>query len=277
EAGGVGLFLSPSAMQAQPASSARVTKHRGLCVVIRRAFTLIELLVVMAIVSILAGMLMPAVSAARAQASSTSCRNRLANIGKAVYSYTIEHGEDLPPLGDYTGEWFFGVRTAADEPVIFGGGCLSPYVGGDAGIWQCPDFNPGDYLPRARGPCTGYAYNYHYLTQLIEEGSWWDPDYKYWWVGKDMSVIKNATNTVLFGDSATNWMGPLQENWFWTPPSQAIPWGLAYTHFRHKGRANVVWADGHVSSMPPFHPPKPDEDYLGVLCDTEDQYFDPLQ
>ena len=73
----------------------------------RSAFTLSELLTVIAIIAILAGLLMSAISHAKTKVRTTECKNNLRQLGIALAGYAHDNGGAYPyvlALGVYTDE-----------------------------------------------------------------------------------------------------------------------------------------------------------------------------
>src|SRR5690348_5797465 len=90
-------------------------------ILVRRcAFTLIELLVVIAIISILIGLLMPAVQKAREAAARTQCANNLRQIGLAIHMYhdTLKY---IPPsrLSDVHATWAVLIMPYIDQGNLY--------------------------------------------------------------------------------------------------------------------------------------------------------------
>jgi prepilin-type N-terminal cleavage/methylation domain-containing protein/prepilin-type processing-associated H-X9-DG protein len=94
-------------MKRKLAGSRAVARREKRAVSGESAFTLIELLVVIAVIAILAAMLLPVLSRAKAQALSTSCKNHLHQMGLALQMYADDS------RGFYPSRWNAGEVGAA--------------------------------------------------------------------------------------------------------------------------------------------------------------------
>jgi len=234
----------------------------------RKAFSLIELLVVISVVALLMAVLMPALASARAQAHRMVCRSNLRQLVLANSGYAVENdGHYVPAAPDITAEMggmyrWHGLRSSPDEPFDPMKGPLAAYLAGGQ-VKECPErvnFVDGqDWNTNFEQGCGGYGYNHVYLGSR----NWQDRQFKTLeqsrragWETTKTTEVGRPTETLMFADTAmSNRQSYLIEYSFAEPPFYVYKgkpvtsyYLSASIHFRHRGRANVGWTDGHVDS-----------------------------
>jgi prepilin-type processing-associated H-X9-DG protein/prepilin-type N-terminal cleavage/methylation domain-containing protein len=216
------------------------------------AFTLMELLVVVAVIGLLAAFGLGALPAALGSAQAAACRSNLRQLAAANLAYAADHGRYVAAAADIAGKnsirWH-GVRSGK----AFDGakGPLAPYLGGGgASAWvrQCPGFRP-EAEGGFEAACGGYGYNALGVgSEICLPGNGVKTEF-----GMRPGALARPAATVMFADAAflkgSGTKAKLIEYSFAEPPQFAgggTPWPSI--HFRHRGKANVAWCDGHVSA-----------------------------
>ncbi|MEJ0088381.1 MAG: prepilin-type N-terminal cleavage/methylation domain-containing protein [Limisphaerales bacterium] len=254
-----------------------------------KAFTLIELLVVIAIIAILAAMLLPALSRAKAKAQAISCLSSQRQWGLAVQIYAGDSGDMLPRDGTDVGgqyaydtgndgsssppgspldplAWFNNLPSlVADKPLsyYFGtevGAAYDRYLpfpnNGIGKIWQCPsaigkasDFSSGN---GARFGVFSYGMNIDLKMKrsIRGNGTTGANAYQYPFMPKIIQ-LNNPSATVFMTEVLFN-----QKSERFLPKDSdndrngIYPCNRSYVFSqRHNGNGNIAFLDGHSAAF----------------------------
>lgn len=235
-----------------------------------RAFTLIELLVVIGIIGILSAILFPVLSSAREEALYVRCKSNLRQLGIAMSLYIEQHGGHCMPIANspHTDYWF-GSRSSPHSRVFDRTtGYLYPFLGVTREVELCPGFSPDT---RFEGQLPGYAYNFY---EVINSGG--KTYHKGLGPQVNYSQIRTPSRLVVFIDGARVMGGNVEENYYLNTP-QGVPGAFPSVHFRHNGRANVLFADWRVESIRPARTVTTGDHPVGDFCDDSNwvEYYCP--
>lgn len=202
-----------------------------------------------AVIAILAGLLLPALSRAKQRGQGVACLNNLRQMTLAANAYVLDHADTYPVayysvLSNITHvSYAWDLTTIMETPPRVVPGLLWEGQGA-VHIQQCPAFaGTANWLV---DPHTGYNYN----TSFIGHGQFESiPE------PARANHVKRPVATVLFGDGQyAGGANKFMRAPFPNPGDATFRGRYAGTQgFRHLGRSQTAFGDGHVESLTRRH------------------------
>lgn len=209
------------------------------------AFSLIELLVVIAIISILAALLLPALTQSKSKADSLTCANNIRQLTVAWHLYAddnvdlLVNNHGVPETLARRQTWANNVEDwlASDDntnPVYLTDSKLGPYANRSAAVYKCPaDREPAPNGPRSRSmSMNAMVGNPGELTNRF------NPAYVQFY---KQAAIANPSGIFVFLDEHADTIN----DGFFVNRLDDYMWGNLPASY-HNRAANFSFADGHI-------------------------------
>jgi prepilin-type N-terminal cleavage/methylation domain-containing protein/prepilin-type processing-associated H-X9-DG protein len=233
----------------------------------KNAFTLIELLVVIAVIAIVMSILLPSLSKARQQVKAVVCLSNIRQIGFAFIQYSLDYNNyTIPNYDPPTDTYWWGQKLTSG--IDHTKGFVWPYLQSDLkdkSIYECPGQKYGTYKlqgkplgepDRPKWVTSTYGYNGYYLCP--PRSPWPNIRHRPW---QKTTKVTSPGMVIAFADSMLDWdisaqNSLLTNNAMIDPPYILAPNGKYWvenqcptTSFRHNGKSNIFFVDGHCQSM----------------------------
>jgi len=201
----------------------------------RSGFTLVELLVVIGILAVLAGLLFPALAAARRKGHQAACQSNLRQIGIAISMYTQDNDGMLPSC-----------NTGYVTPVTWTWRAMVYPYARNAQMFMCPAerMSPAfdGTIPDVESQ-SGYAINavHWQMGPPTPPGDYWLNEAM---IGRPAETIDVTDGYGRYELANGNETGPNSHGFVRDDPAAK----------RHLGGANYLFCDGHVKSLKPSAP-----------------------
>jgi prepilin-type N-terminal cleavage/methylation domain-containing protein/prepilin-type processing-associated H-X9-DG protein len=238
-----------------------------------RAFTLLELLVVIAIIAILAGLLLPVLSAAKRRAAQATCINNLKQLSLGMQIYVQDNDDTFPGIasrvyGYHPEDWIYWRSDTNTYPSFEKSPILTSIPGLQKPSLRCP-LDTSDNDREALSPNDGYGiypFSYSFTGYAL------NADDKNVGMSSVVYVQGGVTTKYLFKEGAVrspaNKIMLAEEpgttkdsghgsdviydgRWIPGPSPNARTSTSDPLTIRHGGKADVTFADGHVNPVTP--------------------------
>jgi len=233
----------------------------------KRGFTLIDALVAGAIIALLLAILLPSLVGARAEGKRAVCLSNLKQIGLATAMYLDANREYFWRYYVDAGDgrhWWFGFEPGGPpanpfnkrhRPLDKSKGALARYLRSTEDGLQCPAFpyNSGGYFPKFAARSASYGFNLRLGPA--------NPGLR---TRRRTDFSRRISAVFVFADGVHFDFNPGMNEGHYIAyvHDPAAPFAMGgFGHFRHRGRAQVVYIDGHGEGQPLRGPA-----YAGHCC-----------